>query len=130
MLRRISIVSSRAMLSRNGNINAAGGAYQEREQSAEKNWALKRDQEALEKLRAHLKKEETLVAEKHGVPISEIAAETPVPKSTFSPAFKHDPAAGQYITLNEFLEFRKEMIEKVRSVEDELIAIKYALKKK
>ena len=34
------------------------------------------------------------------------------------------------ISMNEFLEFRKEVVSKVRDLEDELVAVKYKLKKK
>ena len=44
--------------------------------------------------------------------------------------FRHDPAAGSFISLSEFLEFRKEIFTKLREVEDEVIALKYQLKKK
>ena len=35
--------------------------------------------------------------------------------------------APQYISIDEFLTFRKEMIEKVRDLEDEVISLKYKM---
>jgi len=134
------------------NIPDAGGAYRERELTAEKEYALKRDKEALAKLRAQLLAEEAKAAQKHGAEALDLQpAARPVPEVRREPAlaashqptsqpidqplshrsqFRHDPAAGSFISLSEFLEFRKEIFTKLREVEDEVIALKYQLKKK
>ena len=61
------VFASRAVLAtRSAGDVARRGAYKDREATAEKEFALKRDREALEKLRAQLRAEEERVAEEHG----------------------------------------------------------------
>jgi hypothetical protein len=54
--------------------------FDEREQSVEKHWALKRDQEALEKLRRELAKHEAKIVDTHGasaLPVNPAASAQP-----------------------------------------------------
>eukprot|EP01095_Lingulamoeba_sp_RSL-Kostka_P002653 TRINITY_DN13567_c0_g1_i1.p1 TRINITY_DN13567_c0_g1~~TRINITY_DN13567_c0_g1_i1.p1 ORF type:complete len:127 (-),score=61.02 TRINITY_DN13567_c0_g1_i1:106-486(-) len=66
--------------------------------------ARRRDQEAIAALRQQLNKKKAEVVEEHGVDLD-------------------DEEEG--INLDEFLSFRKEMIDKVRELEDEVISLKY-----
>eukprot|EP01094_Clydonella_sp_ATCC50884_P019224 TRINITY_DN370_c0_g1_i1.p3 TRINITY_DN370_c0_g1~~TRINITY_DN370_c0_g1_i1.p3 ORF type:complete len:146 (+),score=58.90 TRINITY_DN370_c0_g1_i1:46-438(+) len=105
-----------------GDVARSKGAYQERERAEEKRFAMERDREAIEKLRQKLMAEEQRAVEEHG---PEALPDTPAPST-----FGGNLASSDNITMEEFLDFRKEMISKVRELEDELHTVKFQLKKK
>ena len=116
-LNAVAYGSSRALSSGSA---VAGNKFAEREKALEESHIRKHEKEALNKLREQLKANAS-AAEVHSS-LNELEKAI---------AFDDVPASkDEHVTATEFLNFRKELLNKVRQLEDEVAELKYKLSKK
>eukprot|EP01091_Cochliopodium_minus_P000298 TRINITY_DN102_c0_g1_i1.p1 TRINITY_DN102_c0_g1~~TRINITY_DN102_c0_g1_i1.p1 ORF type:complete len:126 (-),score=52.98 TRINITY_DN102_c0_g1_i1:54-431(-) len=86
--------------------------FEKKEHADEERYARERDRQLIEKLKKNNQSQ---------------AKEEKKPEKENRKNRDDDDNRGQTITVDEFLIFRKEMVEKVRDLEDEVISLKYKL---
>jgi len=105
-----------------GQVKDAGGSFADRESSLEEKALRQHDQDVLRRLRESLK-----LQENQRLPDLQVAKD-----EKGSPVVVNKPissSAADSITTDDFLEFRKQILEKVRDLEDEVDEIKIRLKR-
>jgi len=105
-----------------GQVKDAGGSFADRESSLEEKALRQHDQDVLRRLRESLKLQENQRLPDLQVAKDEKGSPVVVNKPTSS-------SAADSITTDDFLEFRKQILEKVRDLEDEVDEIKIRLKR-
>ena len=117
-LNAAATTSSRAFLSGSA---IAGNKFADRERAFEESFVRKHEQEALARLRAQINSKaspEEVAKSLNELEKAITADDVPVPD------------ASHHVTSAELLNFRKEFLNKVRHLEDEVAELKYALSKK
>eukprot|EP01099_Mayorella_cantabrigiensis_P000262 TRINITY_DN1119_c0_g1_i1.p1 TRINITY_DN1119_c0_g1~~TRINITY_DN1119_c0_g1_i1.p1 ORF type:complete len:149 (+),score=53.14 TRINITY_DN1119_c0_g1_i1:3-449(+) len=127
MFRPTSILASRLSGSfvnlsspsrRFGHVTDAPGALNEREKAFENQYARKHTEEQLRKLKA---KRETEGQEQPAQPAQTQSDRLKLDIDTSAPR--------RHITVEEFLEYRRDIMTKIRNLEDEVVTLRASLKK-
>eukprot|EP01089_Gocevia_fonbrunei_P018795 TRINITY_DN6455_c0_g1_i1.p1 TRINITY_DN6455_c0_g1~~TRINITY_DN6455_c0_g1_i1.p1 ORF type:complete len:168 (-),score=49.91 TRINITY_DN6455_c0_g1_i1:39-491(-) len=113
------------------SISVGGNTYADKQKAAENQYVLQREKELLDRLRAKGLNEQQANAVKDE--IHEAAAappQAPAPTTQARPDFYASQTSDDYITHEEFHSFRRDIINKLRALEDEVLQIKVEQKKK